>query len=510
MTGLRFEPLYYGDRLRLVNPTGDVGIVTLWTPLKTAERLLGDLVPGILDPAASRVAVISNLYGDGMYAMLCNLLFNPQVRHLVAIGEDLGLSVATELGAFVERGCEDAQLLGRPLRRVRGTDRLFPVDPAFDEQRLREQLTFRHLGRFAQPEVGAALRDHLSSLPVRPVSPGADRVRVDLELDLPDDYAYLPSDPGAHQVVRRRPLDCWEELVVRVMRFGRPVSVGGEPRLELLNAKVVITEPAEEDESTLAAYGFHLGDFRRYQERMLDAELPPDVSYTYGNRLRGHFPPKGGPDTLANVIDLLRTDPTSRRGYVSLWDTSYDLGEAAGGERDRSLPCLTTLAFRMSPAGLTMTATYRSHNLLVAWLQNVYGLMAVQRYVADAIGATVGPLTVVSNSLGINPRSPEFAKAQAVAAGWSSDDDVDRSTGRHTLREDPNGYFIVTVDEADGVIVAEHRYQGVLIKTYRADRGAKIERAIAADMAVSLVSHAMWLGRELAQKERQLRRGQAD
>jgi thymidylate synthase len=74
----------------------------------------------------------------------------------------------------------------------------------------------------------------------------------------------------------------------------------------------------------------------------------------------------------------------------------------------------------------------------------------------------------------------------------------------HSLREDPNGYFLVTVDQENAEIVAEHRYEGLLVKQYRGGRAAKIEREVIGDMAVSLVSHAIWLGRELAMKEQAL------
>ena len=63
----------------------------------------------------------------------------------------------------------------------------------------------------------------------------------------------------------------------------------------------------------------------------------------------------------------------------------------------------------------------------------------------------------------------------------------------------------MTVDEPAGEIVAEHRYDGLLVKQYRADRAIKIEREIIGDLAVSLPSHALWLGRELTTKEAQLR-----
>jgi thymidylate synthase len=501
-----FEPLYYADRLKLVNPAGDVGLVTLWTPLRTARRLLEHISPDLLDPERSRIAVVSNLYGDGMHQMLCNLLYNPQIRHLIAVGEDLGLPTSAEIEAFLEYGLEETVMLGTTVWRIRGTARIFPLLKGFDAARLQCRLSFVYLGKLAGGDAAKKLPEYLASLPRPTKQEAEERLRVDIPPAVPDGYTYRPSDITSHQVVRRRPLDCWEELVTRTVRFGRPVNLRSGPRLELLNTKVVITEPADDPADVLEEYGFSLKRFHDYQKKMLDAAIPPGISYTYGNRLRRHFR-HGGKyiDSLESVVRTLRHDPESRHAYVSLWDTAVDL-PSADRERDSSVPCLVTLFFRRSENRLTLTATYRSHNLLTAWLQNVYGLIGIQRNVCKRTETPPGPLTVISHSLGIDPRSPRHEFARGIAERWTRDEDVDRDTGKHSLREDPNGYFVVTVDEEAGEVVAEHRYGGLLVKQYRGDRAAKIERDVIGDMAISLVSHALWLGRELMTKEEILRR----
>jgi Thymidylate synthase len=474
---LTFDALYYPDRVNVINPAGDVGLITLWSPLRTVRRKLS----AVLDPAGgSRVAAVANLYGDGMLAMLCNLLYNPQVRHLVAVGEDLGLSTCDELEAVLTRGLEDDVMLGQPVWRVPGTARVFPVVEGFDPGLLR-RITFRCFGKLSRDGLAEEVSAYVRHLPNGATA--AERVRV--QLPSAAEPSFLPS--GSHEVVRRRPLDCWEELVVRAIRFGRPVELRKGHRLELLNVKAVVESPAVEDADELARYGFDLERFRAYQRRILDPSLPEGISYTYGNRLRD----------LPGVVDLLRADPDTRGAYVSVWERE-DLGAS-------SKPCLTTLFFRRSEGRLTLTATYRSHNLLWAWLENVYGLMAVLGWVAEAAGMEPGAITVVSHSLTIDPASPRYGVAQAVAERWNSDDDVDRAAGKRSLRQDPHGYFEVSADRERGLIVADHRYGGMLVKRYEAERAVTIEREVAADMAVSLVSHAMWLGRELTAKEQMLR-----
>jgi thymidylate synthase (methanogen type) len=498
--GLTFEALYHGDLLHVVNPRGDTGVITLWSPLRTVKRKLEEIAPGLLDPDRSRVAVVANLYGDGMLAMFCNLLYNPQVQHLVAVGEDLGLPTCGEIEAFLHQGLEDDDMLGRPVKRVRGTERVFPVVPDFDADRLRRAISFRYLGKLSRPDLPAQLPAYLEGLGTRAAGAN-ERLRVDIPTSAEADYSFRPSERLAHQVVRARPLDCWEELVVRTARFGRPVALRKGTRLELLNAKVVITDPAVEPREQLAEFGFDLDRFEEYRKRILEPELPDGISYTYGNRLRGYFDQgPNGTDALQTAIERLRDDPETRAAYVTLWDNTADLLGATSAP-----PCLTTLFFRRSDGRLTLSATYRSHNLLNAWLENVYGLMAIQEHVARQVGMETGAITVVSNSLGIDPESPRYALARAIADKWKTDDDLDRTTGKYSLREDPNGYFVVSVDQERGVIVAEHRFGGVLIKRYEAERAVTIEREVSADMAISLVSHAMWLGRELTAKERLLR-----
>ena len=499
-----FEPIYYADRLEIVNPLGDIGLVTLWTPLSAAKRLLTQLSPEILNPMLSRVAVIANLYGDGMLQMMCNLLYNPQIRYLVAVGQDLGSPTAAEIAAFLDRGLEEIVMLGTVVYRIPGTSRIFPNLDGFDAERLRRQVTFTPMGKL-NSDSAAGLADLLASFPASSTPAAADRIHVTIPPALPDEYVYRPSDVGAHQVLRARPLDCWRELVTRTVRFGHPVNLRSGPRLELLNVKVVITEPAEEPEELLSSYGFSKQVFENYQARLLDAVIPPGISYTYGNRLGGYFEKDGMQiDTLECVARELCRNPESRNAYVSLWDTSADL---PGQDSDQkvAVPCLVALFFRRSDDRLTMTASYRSHDLLAAWLQNVHGLIAIQREICRRTGMPPGPITVISHSLGVDPRSPRYQVARNLAERWERDEDNDRETGAYRLREDPNGYFIVTVDEEAGEIVAEHRYGGLLVKQYRGDRAVRIERQIIGDMAVSLVSHALWLGRELSIKEAALR-----
>ena len=61
---MEFVPLYFGDRLTIINPHGTIGVVTLWSKVDyVIERFQEAGVD--LDPQTSPIAVFGTLYGNG-------------------------------------------------------------------------------------------------------------------------------------------------------------------------------------------------------------------------------------------------------------------------------------------------------------------------------------------------------------------------------------------------------------------------------------------------------------
>jgi thymidylate synthase len=495
-----FDPLYYPDRLKLVNATGDVGIVTLWSLVDSVWRVLQQA--GIdLSPDTSRIAVMSNLYGNGLPQMLRNLLWNPQIGYVVVLGQNLSGSREWLLNFFAQ-GLEEVEFLGSRAYRIRGTART--IDGEVRPEHFAQKISFVPLGEIGDTRTPAGLKSFLDGLP--PVHPCAYE-RVSPPPIVEPAVAWFPSEPRSHTIVRSTPIEAWAELVFRLVRFGLRTKVakhgsgGGnteEDRVELQNVKVVIEQPVEESAEDLQKYGFVLEEFKEYQRRMLEPSKPPDLGYTYGNRLRGYFSRDGNVvDTLEVAAAALRRAPESRHAYIALWDSSRDLPVGT------DCPCFVSAFFRRFEGKLTLTATFRSHNALDAWPKNVYGLIAVQRFVADRAGMEPGPITVISHSIAID--IPSLARAKRVAESKTTDEVRDKVTGKFEPRFDPNGAFAVTVDKATWELVVEHTFEGVVLKQYRGKSAEEIERQLARDAALSEISHALYLGREIARKEFQMK-----
>ncbi|MCP4693638.1 MAG: hypothetical protein GY859_36725, partial [Desulfobacterales bacterium] len=261
-------------------------------------------------------------------------------------------------------------------------------------------------------EVAGFLQSHT------PREPAGERIYVEApEVKI----TAFPGNVRAHMIVENAPSRAWEMVVQRILRFGRRVALKKGERIELQNLKVVIERPVFEDEETIRKSGFDPKEFSDYQKKILSS-APPRTQYTYGHRIRAYF----GIDGLEEAVAQLKDDLDDRKAYITLWDNKTDITGAHS-------PCLVSLFFRKQSDALHLTAIYRSHNAAKAWLENLYGLMALREYVAERIGVSKGSITVFSHSISLDPMYLEkmipIQERAAKAPGF---------------RYDPQGYFRIT------------------------------------------------------------------
>ncbi|MEJ5349888.1 MAG: thymidylate synthase [Desulfosoma sp.] len=479
-----FLPIHCQEHILRLNPTGTVGLLTLWSrPDVILERLRRRGAD--LDPETSPVAAVGTLYGNGLRELLRNLLYNPQIDTLVVYGRDRSGSLS-ELQAFFELGLEPYEGSSvayepneletpKPVR-IRGTGRV--IDNLVRPEHFQRPPVIRYFGSPQDNPDAADLIRFLQDYRPDPNTP-TQRLRIPLPRVRVIGY---PSNPRAHTIVAEDPLSAWKDLIATLYRFGTPVTLAKGERRELQNVKVVVENPRPIPDTQLQRYGFDPERLCRYQQDILSGAIEPDETYNYGNRLRAYF----GLDSLQAVIERLRRDLQDRKAYAVLWDPRRDLTAETGH------PCLVSIFFRIFQGTLTLTAVFRTHNALDAWLVNFYGLMAVQHYVAHRLSTTPGPITVFSHSITIDTAQED--RASIIAAEKS-----------FQYREDPMGYFRIRLDK--DAIVVEHRHGDVTLKTYRHTKASRIQHELARDGALSDINHALYVGRQLERAERCLRDG---
>ena len=484
---MEFQPLYFADKLQIINSHGTIGVVTLWSKVDyVIERFRQAGVD--LDPTTSPIAVFGNLYGNGLREMLRNLLYNPQIQVLLICGNDRSGS-RRELENFFKQGLEifssfvryksPEQVIEVVSARICQTNRI--IDDLVKPENFAQKPNLIALLDPREEESLYEIRyffQTLESVKSGPLSEIDRRNIVLPEIEVP----YFPSNPRTHIEVQDNIIDAWKEVLHLLSRFGHRVTLKKGDRLELQHVKVVVEKPRFEPDDKLKAVNLDPKRLRLYQEEILSGEMRPDETYNYGHRLRTYF----GLDTLAACAARLQRDPEDRKAYVTLWDNTRDLGQVEGR------PCLVSLYFRKFEEKLTLSATFRTHNAMDAYPMNLYGLMAIQKWVANEAGLAPGALVVISHSLGLDPK--ELDRAQLIIGKRP-----------FKVRLDPMGYFRITLDGKD--ILVEHRFEDVTLKEYRAKKAARLQHEIARDVALSDLNHAIYLGRQLARAETALKAG---
>jgi thymidylate synthase len=484
---MEFKALYFDDKLLKVNPHGVIGVVTLWSkPDYVMERFREAGVD--LNPATSNIAVFGTLYGNGLRELLRNLLYNPQIQVLLVCGHDRGS--LWDLRNFFVNGLEPSPALityrspGGNIKvapaRIRQTHRIIDnLVNREDFERIPQLVFFDDPSKEDTPDAIRFFFKYSFETSRLKILEGTKRKDIPLpEVEVP----YFPSNPRGHVVVRDTPREAWLDLLHLITRFGRRVTLKKGERLELQNVKVVVEEPKKVSREDLQGVNLDPDKLDRYFQNFLVGELRPDEAYTYGNRLWKYFKL----DAVEVLAERLQRDPEDRKAYFTLWDNTRDL------TAKESRPCFVSIFFRKFEEKLTLTATFRTHNAMDAWLLNLYGLMALQQAVAERVGMAPGAITVFSHSISIDPKELDRALTVVGKRKWK-------------MHLDPMGYFRVTLDGDE--IIVEHRAEDVTLKEYRGRTAVSLQHQIARDVAISDINHAMYLGRQLAKAEMALKDG---
>lgn len=478
---MEFIPLYCKENLTLINPYGTVGVITLWSRKEYVHKKFHDL--GIdLNPDTSPIAAFGNLYGNGLKYLLANLLYNPQIRYLLISGWNRSDSLK-ELQHFFHQGVQEHTYLGVVRNKIVGTERY--LDTCLKPELFHSPPHIIHFGDINEKDTELRTGDFLKN-----VTEDKSVQFKRLKIELPQiKVHYFPSNPRAHQIVKDSPLAAWKELVFCLHRFGHHVNLGpkkGE-RVELQNVKVVIENPHEEQPESLQQYGFSPENFKAYQKAIVKGELREgEEAYNYGSRIRSYF----GIDGIEECIKKLKNNEQDRRSFIGLWDSRTDLTFL-----DQNAPCLVSIFFRVFDEKLTLTATFRVHNAVTAWLENFYGLMEIQKVVSEGAGIPPGAITVISLSISIN--MDEYDRAYVV---------VKEKEKQLEFEADPHGQFRITLEE--GQIIVRHIFGGEVINEYRSTKAERIQYELKRDHALSDIAHAIYIGRQLAKAERCLLTGE--
>src|SRR3990167_3214235 len=101
------------------------------------------------------------------------------------------------------------------------------------------------------------------------------------------------------------------------------------------------------------------------------------LAYTYSERIK---------EQAEKIIDEFSVNPTTRQAYLSIWDPNIDI-DKMGKER---VPCSLGYHFMIRDGEMECRYMIRSNDLFTHFAYDVWLAIALQEYIANAVGVEVG------------------------------------------------------------------------------------------------------------------------
>jgi thymidylate synthase len=270
------------------------------------------------------------------------------------------------------------------------------------------------------------------------------------------------------------------------MKFGeeKPTEYGNKQK-EILNLQCVI----EGDDTNIPEFlPFTPRDFEDYKMKILTAEKPDNVVYTYGSRLHA-WPGTTPINQVDHAIAYLKKTPHTRRAVAVTWHVEKDIA-------DKNPPCLTEIIWSVSHGKLQQTCLVRSHDMFEGWPLNLFGWRELQKKVSRETGIPLGSLIVLSTSAHIY--DTKWEEAKKILTKY-------HNPSEYRFDVDPRGNFVILLDYSAQKITLQHftpvgeRTQFVIDNVEKDEKRALEElfTKLVHSNLVSRADHAFYLGAEL-------------
>jgi thymidylate synthase len=200
--------------------------------------------------------------------------------------------------------------------------------------------------------------------------------------------------------------EAWLDIARDILARGHEGTYDGAAMREALMATLHVARPASRDElielfaepERLAWMHANFTDPTRVAE-LGDAASYATRLYDYENR---------GLDQIAGVVKKLIDDPTTRNAAITtfqpLSDTSY-------------IPCVSVLDFFIDGGRLALSIYAHSIDFGAKGYANLVELAHIQEHVANEVGLSLGPLTMIVKSAHVYESELDYVRNVLAKTG---------------------------------------------------------------------------------------------
>jgi thymidylate synthase len=266
-----------------------------------------------------------------------------------------------------------------------------------------------------RPEQPGQAEDVMPHIPYRPLSVTAANLAEAWERAV-----RLMMTEGYNRYVRAPEYQTWTKDSPMIIMVSDPM---GEPRL---SPKAQITRSMCDEYANSLIHG-HAKDkensfeytyysrLRHYPDCMVRAGLPhvPESEQEIRDcvhKISGGKCVVQSLDQVEKAIEIFKKDPTRRTVVLHTWIPFRDLAKFTPERVDTSSPCLVILHPQLVEEKLHFNVVMKTNDLFSAWPGNAYAFTALQKHMADQIGAGVGHYTHFSVSMQVYQEVFEAAK----------------------------------------------------------------------------------------------------
>lgn len=441
-------PKYYANQL-IVNK-GKIAVVTGWTKKE-------DVFKKLSKESKEKISAIGQLYSkEGINFIIRNLFLNTDINYLIVTGKDLSGSLK-EFKNFLNGEIKDY------------------IHEEIPREKLKEFLNYfsKHSLFVDVDKVDTVLKNlNLSNFPAKWTEKS-----INFGEHLVKEVNTFPSEKVGFRLEGPTVSNVWLKVLDRILKFGfEKMSSYGEKQRELINVITVINND-NPDRPHLPSYlYFNQEDLINYYPQMLSDCTYEGVEYTYGSRLRNHEEI----NQIQVIIDELKKENYSRRAIAFTWNVKKDC-------KSEKSPCLDLIQAIVQGDYLYLTAYFRSNDMFRAWPQNAYGLLKIQKEIAEALNLKTGKLTIISCSAHIYER--DFLDAQKT---------VEKNKPKLECEIDARGNFVIEIFNKE-IVVKHIDAEGNLLQEFKGKNAFEIRDQISS--FITDTAHAIYLGTELHKAE---------
>lgn len=448
-------PKYYASQLILNRePNSTVAIASGWTKKEDVWKALSE-------ESKKKVLSVGQLYSkEGINFIIRNLFLNPSINFLIITGRDLSGSLK-EFKNFLSGEKKDF------------------IHEEIPEERIKEFIEY-----FSKHHLVVDISEIENTLKVLDISKLPQKWTKE-PIEFADHSATeattFPSEKVGFRIEGKKVADVWLKVLDRIMKFGYvKMSQYGEKQRELVDIITVIAKDDPDDPYLPSYLYFNKEDLINYYPQMMTDSVFEGVEYTYGSRLRNH----NGINQIESMIDELRAENYSRRAVAFTWNVEKDC-------KNSKSPCLDLVQALVQDNVLYFTAYLRSNDMYRAWPQNAYGLLKIQKEIAETLGLLIGKLVIISCSAHIYER--DFLEAQKM---------IEKNKPSLECEMDPRGNFVIEI-KGEEITVKHVDDEGIFLQEFKGKTAQELRDKIG--RFVSDSTHAIYLGSELYRAEQALK-----